>query len=142
MDERLSRAELFQIKFANLLLFSRKLAKYYKGEYPSSPPPPPHVSLCTSCDIKILATLPWIYGNSKKANREQTLGLSSLISIPNEVHILKYAIAAICLLNEISPLKCPKSFCDMASSQKNTAVARLLRTLPADVILPKCHSVF
>ena len=66
MDERLSRAELFQIKFANLLLFSRKLAKYYKGEYPSSPPPPPHVSLCTNCDIKILATLPWIYGNWKK----------------------------------------------------------------------------
>lgn len=74
MDERLGRAELFQIKFANLLLFSRKLAKYYKGEYPSSPPPPPHVSLCTNCDIKILATLPWVMGIGKKANREQTLG--------------------------------------------------------------------
>lgn len=85
---------------------------------------------------------PGFMGIGKKANREQTLGLSSLISIPNEVHILKYAIADICLLYEISPLKCPRSFCDMASSQKILAVARLLRTLPVDVILPKCHSVF
>lgn len=131
-----SEQRKFRLGLASLLLFSRKPAKYYRGNtHPSLLPHRmfPFVPIVT---LRFWQLCSGFMGNGKKANRQQTLGLSLWIFIPNEVHILEHALADICFLYETSPLKCPRSFCDMASSQKNIAVARLLRTLHTDVILP------
>jgi hypothetical protein len=54
----------FRLSLANLLLFSRKLAKYYKG-IPSSFLPSP-LFLCINYRQRYLAILLWIYGNWKE----------------------------------------------------------------------------
>lgn len=99
MDERPSRAKQVQIKFGKFIVIFQKTSQVLQGGIPILSPPHHHMfPFASIVTLRFWQFCPGFTRIGKRAHKEQTLGLSLWTSIPKEVHILKSAIAGICLL--------------------------------------------